>query len=204
MQPTRQQILDLLHREHSGSVRMLAGALAMTATGVRQHLSVLEREGLVAAETERGHVGRPAHIYRLTDAGEALYPKRYDVLVNMLMEEIRTVAGSDVLQRILRRVAGRMAEQQQDTFEGRPIGERVEAVAQLMRDQGCVATTEIRDGMYFLHECTCPYPAVARRNSAVCALEVDLVRRLTGTDARLVASLLRGDPACIYRIRPPE
>lgn len=204
MQPTRQQILDLLHREHSSTVRTLAGNLAMTATGVRQHLAVLEREGLVAAETERGHVGRPAYIYRLTDAGEALYPKRYDVLVNMLMEEIRTVAGSDILQRILRRVAGRMAEQQQDRFEGLPVGARVEAVAQLMREQGCVATTEERDGLYYLHECTCPYPAVARRNSAICALEVDLVRRLTGSDARLVASLLRGDPACIYRIRPPE
>lgn len=204
MQPTRQQILDLLHREHSSNVRTLAGSLSMTATGVRQHLAVLEREGLVAADTERGHVGRPAYIYRLTDAGEALYPKRYDVLVNMLMEEIRSVAGSDILQRILRRVAGRMAEQQEDRFAGLPVRERVEAVAQLMRDQGCVATTEQRDGMYFLHECTCPYPAVARRNSAVCALEVDLVRRLTGSDARLVASLLRGDAACIYRIRPTE
>lgn len=204
MQPTRQQILDLLHREHSSSVRALADSLSMTTTGVRQHLAVLEREGLVAAETERGHVGRPAYIYRLTEAGEAHYPKRYDILVNMLMEEIRSVAGSDILQRILRRVAGRMAEQQQHRFDGLPVGERVEAVAQLMRDQGCVATTEQRDGTYYLHECTCPYPAVARRNSAVCALEVDLVRRLTGADARLVSSLLRGDPACIYRIRPPD
>jgi predicted ArsR family transcriptional regulator len=64
-----------------------------------------------------------------------------------------------------------MAEQQQDRFEGLPVGARVEAVAQLMREQGHCGDDRRQDGLYYLHECTCPYPAVARRNSAVCALE---------------------------------
>jgi predicted ArsR family transcriptional regulator len=204
MQATRRQILDHLHREHSATVKDLAPLLNLTPTGIRQHLAVLEREGLVAAERERGHVGRPAFIYRLTEAGEALYPTRHDVLAVMLMEEIRRVAGAEVLQRILRRVADRMAQQSVARVEDRSLGERVEAVAALMREQGCVAFAEERDGVYFLHERTCPYPAVARKNAAVCALEVDLVRRLTGGDARLVSSLLRGDSACVYRVRPAE
>jgi predicted ArsR family transcriptional regulator len=204
MQSTRQQILDYLHREHSGTVKELAGLLDLTATGVRQHLVILEREGLVAADADRGHVGRPAFVYRLTDAGEALFPTRHDVLAVMLMEEIRRVAGADVLQRILHRVADRMAQQHSDRVEGKSLGDRVEETAALLREQGSVAFAEERDGVYFLHECTCPYPAVARKNAAVCALEVDLVRRLTGGDARLVSSLLRGDRACIYRVRPVD
>ena len=204
MQTSRQRILDFLHREHRGTVKDLARLLEMTPTGVRQHLAVLEHDGLVTAEVERGHVGRPAFVYRLTDAGEALFPKGYDVLVNLLMEEIRQVAGADILQRILRRVADRMAQQNRDRVDGKALGDRVQVAVELMREQGCVAHVEDRDGMYYLHERTCPYPAVARRNSAVCALEVDLVRRLTGADARLVSSLLRGDPACVYRIRPVE
>jgi predicted ArsR family transcriptional regulator len=42
---------------------------------------------------------------------------------------------------------------------------------------------------------------VARQHSAVCALEVGFVQQMTGADARLVGSLLRGDPACSYRVR---
>jgi DeoR family suf operon transcriptional repressor len=204
MQSTRQQILDHLHLEHRGTVKELAGRLCLTPTGVRQHLSILEREGLVEADVDRGHVGRPAYVYRLSETGEALYPKRYDMLVNLLMEEIRQVAGADILQRILRRVADRLAQQFRDRTDGHTLAERVEVAAELMREQGCVAFTEERDGVFYLHECTCPYPAVASRNSAICALEVDLVRRLTGSDARLVSSLLRGDTACIYRVRPQE
>ena len=202
MQATRRQILDHLHREHRATVKELAPLLDLTATGVRQHLAVLEREGLVRSESDRGHVGRPAFVYRLTETGEALYPTREDVLATMLMEEIRQVAGAEVLQRILRRVADRMAQQNRERVEGRPLGERVEAAAELMREQGGIAYAEEREGEYYLHECTCPYPAVARKNAAVCALEVELVRKLTGGDARLVSSLLRGDRACVYRVRP--
>ena len=202
MQATRQEILDYLHREHSGTVKDFAGQFNLTPTGVRQHLTMLERDGLVVAREERGRVGRPALVYSLTDKGEALYPKNYAVLANLLMEEVRAVAGADALQRILRRVSDRMAQQSRDRTEGKSLAERVEVAAELLREQGCIASCEERDGVFYLSECTCPYPVVARRNSAVCALEVDLVRRLTGADARLVSSLLRGDRACVYRIRP--
>ena len=204
MQATRQRILDHLHLHHRATVKELARLLELTPTGVRQHAGVLEREGLIAGDAERGQVGRPRVIYRLTEAGEALYPKPYDVLVNLLMEEIRQVAGADILQRILRRVADRMAEQNRERVEGKSLAERVEVAAQLMREQGCVASVEEREGVSYIHECTCPFPAVARRNAAVCAMEVDLVRRITGADARLVSSLLRGDAACVYRIRSIE
>jgi DeoR family suf operon transcriptional repressor len=204
MQATRQDILDHLHRESRATVKELASVLGLTFTGVRQHLTVLERDDLVVAREERGRVGRPAFVYSLTAKGEALYPKNYDVLANMLMEEIRAIAGADSLQRVLRRISARMADQRMDRVEGRPLGERVEETVQIMREMGCIADAERKGDEFFLHQCTCPYPNVARRNSGVCALEVDYVRRLTGADARLVTSLLRGDRACTYRIRPVQ
>jgi predicted ArsR family transcriptional regulator len=201
MQQTRQQILDFLYRRGHGTVRDLAEVLKLTATGVRQHLTVLERDGLIEAHEERGHVGRPAHVYRLTEGGERLYPRNYDTLANLLLEEVRAMAGADALQRLLRRVSSRLADQYGERTEGRPLGERVEATATVLREQGCVVETERRGEEYLLRQCTCPYPNVARRHSAVCALEVDFVRRMTGTDAKLTSSLLRGDEACTYRIR---
>ena len=202
MQTTRKDILDHLHRQGRATVRELAAVLGLTCTGVRQHLAILEREGMVQARQERGRVGRPAFVYSLAEAGEALYPKNYDVLANMLIEEVRAIAGAEALQRVLRRVSLRMAEQRMDRVEGRPVEERVRETAQIMREMGCIAESDRKGDEFFLYQCTCPYPNVARRNSAVCALEVDVVRRLTGSDARLITSLLRGDRACTYRIRP--
>jgi predicted ArsR family transcriptional regulator len=201
MQATRRQILDYLHEHGKATVRDLTHLLGLTATGVRQHLTLLERDGMVEAQEERGHVGRPAYVYHLTEAGETLYPRNYDMLANLLLEEVRAMAGADALQRLLKRVSGRMAERYNDRLQGLSLEERVEATAEVLRDLGCVVETARRGDDLLIRQCSCPYPNVARKHSAVCALEVDFVRRMTGGDARLASSLLRGDECCTYRIR---
>ncbi|MSQ42459.1 MAG: ArsR family transcriptional regulator [Dehalococcoidia bacterium] len=60
MQTTRQQILDFVREHGEGSVRDLGAHLHLTPTGVRQHLAILQREGLLDSHELRGHVGRPA------------------------------------------------------------------------------------------------------------------------------------------------
>lgn len=202
MQATRQEILDHLHRHGHATVRDFTQLLGLTATGVRQHLTVLERDGLIDGHEERGRVGRPAHVYRLTERGESLYPHNYDTLANLLMEEVRAMAGAEVLHLLMRRVSDRMAEQYGSRTDGRPFDERVQIAADILREQGSIVEAECHGDEFLIRQCTCPYPNVARRHRAVCALEVEFVSRMTGTDARLASSLLRGDGACTYRVRP--
>jgi DeoR family suf operon transcriptional repressor len=202
MQSSREQILKHLHHQGQATVKEMARLLGLTPTGVRQHLAVLERDGLIEGHELRGHVGRPALVYRLTERGAATFPANYAMLTNLLLEEVRTMAGADALQRLLRRVSSRMAEQYSERIAGKSLSERVESTAQVLREQGCEVDVTREAGEYFIRQCSCPYPEVARQHSAVCALEVDFVQRMTGADARLVGSLLRGDPACSYRIRP--
>jgi predicted ArsR family transcriptional regulator len=201
LQATRQQVLDHLRLHGQATVKELGRLLSLTSTGVRQHLTVLERDGLVEAHEERGHVGRPAFVYRLTEQGDALYPKLYDSLANVLLNELRTIAGGDALQKVLRLVATRFAEPYMGRVEGNPLAERVAETARILQERGCLADYSAHDGDWYVSQYTCPFPSVARSNSSVCAMEVEFVRRLTGADARLVSSLLRGDRSCTYRIR---
>ena len=204
MQATRQQILDYLRRNSRATVRELDSHLGLTSTGVRQHLTVLEREGLVEAHEERGHVGRPALVYQLSDKGDGLYPKKYDQLANVLLEEVRHVAGGQALQTLLRRVALRFAESYADRLEGKSLPERVNEAARIIGERGSEADCVKEGDDWLIHQYTCPFPQVARQNSCVCALDVEFVRQLVGSDARLSTSLLRGDRACTYRIRPGQ
>jgi predicted ArsR family transcriptional regulator len=204
MQATRQQILDFIRRNGRATVKELDGYLSLTSTGVRQHLTVLEREGLVEAHEERGRVGRPALVYRLTDSGDALYPKSYDQLANILIEEVRDLVGGQALQTLLRRAATRFAEPYRERLDGKPLAERVSEASAIIRERGCLADS-VEDGEgWLIRQYTCPFPKVAGQNSCVCSLDVEFVRQLVGTDARLTTSLLRDDPACTFRIRPVE
>ena len=191
-----------LQRNGRATVKELGQLLGLTSTGIRQHLTVLERDGLVLAHEERGGVGRPTLVYSLTDKAEALFPRSYDELANNLLEEIRASEGRERMYQILHRVAERMADAYWERVQGKDTAERVKETAAIMQEQGCLVDWTENDGEFLLNEYTCPFPKVAKQDSSVCALHVDFVRRLTGADTRLAQSLLRGQRACTYRIRP--
>ena len=202
MQATRKDILDFLRARSHATVKEIGEHLNLTATGIRQHLTVLERDGLVAATEERGHVGRPALVYRLTADGDALYPKKYDDLANALIEEAHALLGPQALQQLMRNVASRFAQPHLARLERLPLAERVEEVERILVERGNVASCAREGEEYFLEKHTCPFWNVATKNSAVCALDVQFIRELVGTDARLTTSLLRGDDSCTFRVKP--
>lgn len=75
----------------------LSEALGIGAVGVRQHLALLERDGLVHASGVRRAVGRPSHLYALTEAAEALFPKAYDHLLIDALEFVRAQGGEHAI-----------------------------------------------------------------------------------------------------------
>jgi len=203
MQSTRQQILEYMQRHGRATVKELGSLLGLTSTGIRQHLTVLERDGLVEAREERGRVGRPTLVYSLTDAADSLFPKRYDDLAGVILEEIRSVDGNERLHQLLSRVAHRLAAPFGERVSGLELPERVRETALIMEEQGCLVDWAEEGGEFYIDEFTCPFPKIAETDRAVCALHVDFVRQLTGGDTRLTRSLLRGERSCTYRIRQP-
>lgn len=201
MQATRQDILDYLRRRAEATVKELGEHLGLTSTGIRQHLTVLERDGLVEAREKRGQVGRPALAYRLTQVGDALYPKKYDELANALIEEARHLLGPNALQQLMKNVAARFSAPYLPRLEGRQGGERLEMVAKIIQERGNIVEASWSGDDFLIESHNCPWWNIATKNSAVCALDVEFVRQLAGSDARLSTSLLRGDDSCTFRIR---
>ena len=68
---TRQEILALLRRRGEMTATELSERLGIGAVGVRQHMALLERDGLVHTAAVRRGVGRPSHLYALTPAAGA-------------------------------------------------------------------------------------------------------------------------------------
>src|SRR3990172_4244076 len=94
MQTTKQQILTLLKRAGSVTVEEAAGGLAVASMTARQHLVGLERDGLIQAEKVRRSTGRPHYLYTLTSKGEETFPRRYDLLAQILLDEVAILDAS--------------------------------------------------------------------------------------------------------------
>ena len=75
MQSTKGEILTQLKQNGTGTVDGLASALGLARMTIRQHLSALERDGLVSSKLERQRTGRPHLLFSLSDLGQESFPK---------------------------------------------------------------------------------------------------------------------------------
>ena len=120
---TRQEILDLLRRRGQMTAAELSESLGIGAVGVRQHIALLERDGLVHTAAVRRGVGRPSHLYALTAAAEALFPRRYDRLLMDALEFIADQGGPAAIDRFFARRRSKLAEHYAPRVAGRPRAE---------------------------------------------------------------------------------
>jgi DeoR family transcriptional regulator, suf operon transcriptional repressor len=200
MQPTRRQILDYLRRYGKGSVRELGDLLGLTSTGIRQHLTILERDGLIEGHEERGRVGRPALVYTLTDLGDALYPKKYATLASLILDQVRETSGDEGVRKLLERAAEHKAQPYLTRMARMDLAARVTEVARIIEAEGCLVSATFERGVHFLNRLTCPYPDVARNHSDLCYLDSQFVSYLLNAPVLQEARLVEGAPACVYRI----
>ena len=95
----------------------------MSRTGVLQQLHALETAGLVERQAVRHGVGRPRHVYDVTDAAQDLFPTNYDGLASGLLAAIKSIGGDalidDVFEERRRLTRDRFRQRIADARAGR-------------------------------------------------------------------------------------
>jgi DeoR family suf operon transcriptional repressor len=200
---TRRALLEQIKRQGEVAVDRLAAAAEMTVSGTRQHLVALERDGLIAYREVREGPGRPRHLYSLTAAGDALFPRAYAELTNELLEYVES-EDPKLLERIFDRRGQRRLEQARARTAGLAFAEKVGAVAQILDEDGYLADFERRaDGAYVITERNCAVLSVARRYRHACGSELTFLRAaLPEADVERIAHQLTAGHVCAYEIRP--
>src|SRR5687767_12599201 len=91
----RGEILLALKHAQPLTATELGERLGVSANAIRHHLKELEAEQLVAYGREQRGVGAPTFAYRLTESGEAEFPKRYEQTLVAVLEELADRHGRD-------------------------------------------------------------------------------------------------------------
>ena len=92
------------------TARDLAKKLGIQESAARGHLDRLEERGLVIPTFRREGVGRPRKRYLLSPQGQELFPRRYEMLLDSVMEEILTSEGEGFASALFAEAARRMAQ----------------------------------------------------------------------------------------------
>jgi predicted ArsR family transcriptional regulator len=194
---TRGRIVRLLRRSNR-TVEELARALDLTDNGVRAHLAVLERDGIVR---QRGSVrrssggGKPAYLYELTQEGEDLFPKAYEPTLRRLLDILSDQLGPEESEVLLRSVGRRLAEE----HSTRADGARLETAVEVLNELGGLAELEDRDGSVVIRGYSCPLAGVTPDHPELCRMAEALVGEVAGVSVREHCD--RGErPRCCFEI----
>ncbi len=196
---TRGQVVTLLRRsEHT--VEELARALGLTDNGVRAHLAVLERDGLVrqsgVVRRESGG-GKPAYLYDLTEEAERLFPKAYEPALGRLLDVLSERLGSEESEALLRSVGRLMAEEH--PVRTNDARERLESAVDVFNELGGLAELEERDGAVVIRGYSCPLAGVSPEHPEVCRMAETLITELAGVP--VYEHCDRGErPRCCFEV----
>jgi DeoR family suf operon transcriptional repressor len=200
---TRRAVLNALKKRGEMTAEELAEILEMTVSGVRQQLTGLQRDGLVAYEEIRSGPGRPRHSYRLTPAADALYPRAYAELTNELLQYIED-ADPDMVGNIFERRRERRIAAGRERLDALSYPEKVTELAKILDEDGYLADwQECDDGTFLVTERNCAIFGVAMRYGQACGSELEFIRAVL-PDARVerIAHMVAGAHNCSYRIEP--
>ena len=196
---SRDSILLLLRRSGQ-TAEQVALQLSVTRNAARAQLNALERDGLVSVRLrKRGGVGKPAHVYSLTAAGEVHFSRAYVPFLLRLLDELSDRHPPSELDTIMAAVGARMAAGR--FVELRTERAHAEAAATVLTELG--GDVEVESGGeqsgYTVRSHGCPLASAVRSHAAVCRSVQSLMSRASGA---IVVSLCDhgAHPNCWFSI----
>jgi len=199
-QSTRGRIVEALQRRGARTAAELAAEQGLTANAVRRHLAHLERDGLIAQLRERRSRTKPTYVYSLTSRGQDLFPQRYQVLLNAVLDQLGREADPQSLSDIFRKIGERTALKQRSRFAGKTTAHKVAEMAKLLGEQGVMTEWHASPGGFVLREHNCPYKDAARSHPQVCGIVHALIEQTLCAAPDQRSSIARGDAVCEFHI----
>lgn len=113
---TKKAILDLL-LEGPKTSGEIADKLQIQTSAVRIHLASMQTQKTVRSYFKIVRLGRPRKIYELTEIGRELFPRKYDLILSLIVKKIEETGGPEQLKKIIRSIADDIAADIRERIE---------------------------------------------------------------------------------------
>lgn len=167
----RREILLELCRNPGASAAEIGEALFLSSGAVRLHLRGLLADGLVEYVTNRGSVGRPRHIYRLTRLGRSLFPSAAEPILIGVLDRLKEQDAAAYL-RVMNQVEQAFSEYPLvEPDDDAPLDARLARLEEVMSEFGHECEARLHGDAPEYRVYNCAIFEVARRNPGICEAE---------------------------------
>jgi predicted ArsR family transcriptional regulator len=141
----------------------------------------------------------------LTDAGDHLFPKRYDALNVAVMDAVADELGPEALTKVLERLSDARVAAVEPTLRGKTLEEKVALLKTwYLQDDPYMAIERVAEGDFLLTERNCPFLNTAMHRPALCSVSVNALTRLLGFRVRRDEKFQTGHGRCVFHVFAAE
>jgi predicted ArsR family transcriptional regulator len=198
---TRGRMATLLRRGPR-TVEELAAELGLTDNAVRNHLALLERDGVVRQSgVRRGKgAGKPATVYTLHPAAESYFSRAYQPVLAAVLDVLVAELSAEQAAEILDKVGRRLGVSAGGTAPG-SLADRAEAAATALRALGGEVDVVTEDGTLVLRGTGCPLSSTVSGRPETCRAVESFVSEIVGAPVRECCAR-DGRPRCCFTVQP--
>ncbi len=201
---TRDVVLQSIQSMHGATVEQLAAAAEVSPVTVRHHLNSLQADGLIESESVRRKVGRPYHVYSLSEAGLELFPKKYYLLSSRLLNEVKNRFSADTVTELFGAVVNGIIDEHRSQFESLDFEARLDYLIELLAEEGFLANWHREGDTYHINEMSCPFISIGQQHAEICTLDKALIEAVMDTDVSQNSCMLNGDECCQFTVIPNQ
>lgn len=209
MQSTKENILAYLKRSGGCSIDALAREFGLAKMTIRQHLAALERDHFVVSREERRKTGRPHLLYSLTESGEERFPRRYERLAELALDEVALLDSAEIAglsptekkRLLLMKMAERVYRDHESKVVEKDLPDRVQIVTDILREEGGFAEWKANEEGFEIADHNCVYRRVVDTHPDLCDWHLSLLGRLLGTDVECRQFIREGADACRFLVK---
>ncbi|MFN8510010.1 MAG: HTH domain-containing protein [Deinococcaceae bacterium] len=200
---SKARLLGLLKSCNGSTAQDLAQDLSVSVPAVRRHLVDLSQAGWVTVHVEkRCGRGRPQQVYRLSQKGEGLFPKRYAHLCLDILAHLESLFGSDALLKTMDAREDKLFQEWLPRFENcTTLEAKLYVLVEVLCEAGYQARLVFEGSQAYLEQGNCPNLEVACTYKQLCVAEQRLYERLLETSVVRESQISSGAGFCRYRVK---
>ena len=206
MSTRQREILHLLKDHRDGlSIPKLEVNLGISRTAVNQHLTNLERDGLIEKGSVEKTGGRPGYVYLITAKGIEQLPKQYSWFSELMLDALKEKLGSEGLTSFLQELAADVGRQLRPRMVGKDRDQQIEEVHAILNEFGydakVIPPASRELPMISAHNCV--YHKLAAKHPEVCQFDLALLEvLLENHTASQAECMVKGGTACRFGFQP--
>lgn len=204
---SQRQLLDLIKKRGSLTLNEAVEITELAKTTLREHFTVLEKDGYLKSTRRREGRGRPKLVYSLTEDGHKLFPSSDDKILRELLHFLKFTGHESLIsdffthywdiryEEIRHRIA--MSEDQS-------TGNQIKILESILEEQGFMPEVEIVDNEVKIQECNCPFSETIKETRLPCKLEALFFEKILQADLKRVSHIASGNTSCVYELAGKE